>query len=384
MQESSALRPTDAMSLADTCLSISDKSVNALCLEPHRMTSRPKKIPIRYFSLLRDFLRQQGVDTTLLLRMAGIEEELFDERNAMLVPAQVEAFIASARRLTGRGDLGFELGCLIKMNSHDLLGYGMLSCRSVDEVMRLVVRHYHLMTETIALRYQRAGAYGEATYTPLTNMPLETLHFYYELLATAHCNQVSLILGPDAPSYDVHMSMPEPAHSARYRALAPARFHFDAGAPPGVRVIMGADLLDVALSMPNARVVQEVEERCEALGQRAPASDEGWGDLITMMLRESVGQALTLDDLAKRLSLSPRTIDRHLKNENLQFRDLSQKVRFERACELLCQPESSVSQVALSLGFSDTGNFSRAFRRVVGLSPSEYQRAASAPQPTQS
>ncbi len=348
------------------------------------MTSRSKKAPVRYFSLLRDFLRQQGVDTTLLLHMAGIEEALFDQRDAMLVPTQIEAFIASARRLTGRGDLGFELGSLIKMNSHDLLGYGMLSCRTFDEVMRLVVRHYHLMTETVALRYRRSGAYGEATYTPYTSMPIEALHFHYELLATAHCNQVRLFLGADTPAYDVHLSMPEPAHVARYRALTPVRFHFDAGAPLGVRVIMGADLLDFTLPMANARVVQEVDERCEALGQRAPASGEGWGDLITMMLREAVGQALTLDELAERLSLSARTIDRHLKNENLQFRDLSQKVHFERACELLSQPDCSVNQVALNLGFSDTGNFSRAFRRVVGLTPSEFQRTASAQLTTKS
>ncbi len=348
------------------------------------MTSRSKKAPVRYFSLLRDFLRQQGVDTALLLHMAGIDEAFFDQRNAMLVPTQVEAFIAAARRLTGRGDLGFELGSLIKMNSHDLLGYGMLSCRTFDEVMRLVVRHYHLMTETVAMRYHRSGGHGEVTYTPLTNMPLETLHFYYELLAIAHCNQVRLLLGPDTPAYDVHLSMSEPAHAARYRALPPVRFHFDAGAPPGVRVIMGSDLLDFALPMADARVVQEVDERCEALGQRAPTSGEGWGDLITMMLREAVGQALTLEDLAERLSLSPRTIDRHLKNENLQFRDLSQKIRFERACELLNRPGSSVNQVALNLGFSDTGNFSRAFRRVVGLTPSEYQRAAATPAPAKS
>ncbi len=87
------------------------------------------------------------------------------------------------------------------------------------------------------------------------------------------------------------------------------------------------------------------------------------------------GQALTLDDLARRIDLSSRTIDRHLKRENPQFRDLSQKVRFERACQLLAGPGASVNHVAPNLGFSDAGNFSRAFRRVVGISPSEYRRA---------
>ncbi len=339
------------------------------------MTPRIKRVPVRYFSLLRDFLRQRGVDTARLLQMAAIDEAAFDQRDATLAPREVEAFIASARRLTGRGDLGFEIGNLIKMNSHDLLGYGMLSCRNFDEVMRLVTRHYHLMTETFALRSRRSGASGEATYTPVTSMPLETLHFYYEALAVSHSNQVRMAVGADTPAFDVTLSMPEPAHLARYRALAPVRFHFDPNATPGVRVVMSAELLDTPLPMADPRVVRDVDERCGTLGQRGPAAGEGWGDFVTMMLREAVGQALTLDDLARRINLSSRTIDRHLKQENLQFRDLSQKVRFERACQLLAEPGASVNHVALNLGFSDAGNFSRAFRRVVGVSPSEYQRA---------
>jgi AraC-like DNA-binding protein len=93
-----------------------------------------------------------------------------------------------------------------------------------------------------------------------------------------------------------------------------------------------------------------------------------------MMLREAQGELVTLDDLARRINISTRTIDRYLKKENLQFRDLSQQVRFERARELLAEPGATVAQVALSLGFSDAANFSRAFRRVMGVSPSAYQR----------
>jgi AraC-like DNA-binding protein len=331
-------------------------------------------VPVRYFSLLRDIVRRQGVDTAQWLRMAGVDEARFEQRDATLLPLEVEGLVASARRLTGRSDLAFEMGRQIKMNSHDLLGYGMLSCRTVDEVMRLVVRHYHLMTETFTLRYQRTpGGRGEAVYTPTFAMPLEMLRFYYEVLAMAHQNQIALIFGGPTPAYDFHLAMPEPAHAARYLSLAPLRFHFDEPALPGIRVVMGADLLDQPLPMANARVVEDVDERCSALGQRPQADDASWGDYVTMMLREAHGELITLDDLARRVNVSARTIDRHLKKENLQFRDLSQQVRFERACELLTTPGATVAQVALSLGFSDAANFSRAFRRVVGVSPSEYQ-----------
>ncbi|ABM57583.1 helix-turn-helix domain-containing protein [Verminephrobacter eiseniae] len=338
------------------------------------MTAPAKRSPVRYFVLLLDALRRQGVETAQLLRKAGFEETRFDRRKMPLLPAEIEAFVASARQLTGRTDLGFEMGSLIKMNSHDLLGYGMWSCRNFDEVMWMVSRHFHLMTETFTMTYRRTRSHGEAVYTPVTSFAPETLRFMYEVMATSHGNQVRLTFGQDTPVYDIHLSMPEPSHIARYRALAPARFHFGERGLGGVRVVMGADLLDKALPMADPHVVKEVDERCGILGQRPPPGDPGWGDYVSMMLRDDLGELVTLDDLARRINLSARTVDRHLKKENLTFRDLSQKVRFERACELLADPAATVVQVALGLGFTDPASFSRAFRRVVGVSPGQFQQ----------
>ncbi|HYA76851.1 MAG TPA: AraC family transcriptional regulator ligand-binding domain-containing protein [Burkholderiaceae bacterium] len=341
------------------------------------MRTAPRRVPTRYFMLLLDALGSQGIDTEQLLGMAGLETREFDSHEGMLRPEQVEALIASARRLTGRTDLGFELGRRIKTTSHELLGYGMLSCRNLDEMLRLAVRHYHLLTETFTLRYRRNRGVGEAVYTPTLTMPLEMLHFYYEALATAHENQVRMLCGGDS-SYDIYLAMPPPPHARRYFELAPVRFHFDEFAPPGVRAVMGAELLDRPFPMANPRVVEKIDEQCGALGQRPPTGETGWGSYVMMMLRETKHNQLTLEDLAQRAQVSPRTIDRYLKKENLNFRDLSQQVRFQRARELLCVPGATVANVARNLGFRDAANFSRAFRRVMGMSPSDYQRNSNA------
>jgi AraC-like DNA-binding protein len=139
---------------------------------------------------------------------------------------------------------------------------------------------------------------------------------------------------------------------------------------------MEAALLDSPMPMPSPQVVRQVEERCEALARRPVPDAAGWGAYVTMMLREA-SDLVTLDNIAARLNVSARTIDRHLKKERLQFRDLSQQVRFERACEMLAAADATVSQIAERLGFSDAANFSRAFRRFVGVSPGDYQRRES-------
>lgn len=48
--------------------------------------------------------------------------------------------------------------------------------------------------------------------------------------------------------------------------------------------------------------------------------------------------------------------------------------RMERARGLLQQPTLSVTQIATQMGFRETSSFTRTFRRLTGLTPTEYRR----------
>ena len=50
------------------------------------------------------------------------------------------------------------------------------------------------------------------------------------------------------------------------------------------------------------------------------------------------------------------------------------KQRVKRAKELLRNPKLSVLDVSISVGFEQQNNFARAFRRVIGVSPTQFRR----------
>src|SRR5262252_681589 len=131
------------------------------------VTTRDRRVPVRYFALLLGWMTAHRIDVDRLLQAAGLARARLEQADGTLSQDEVMAFVGAARQVTGRGDLAFELGRLIKLNSHDVLGYGMLSCSSIDELLRLVARYYALITETFTLRYVRQPGYGEAIYTPL-------------------------------------------------------------------------------------------------------------------------------------------------------------------------------------------------------------------------
>lgn len=150
-----------------------------------------RRVPVRYFLPLIEALRSNGVDMARLLDRACIPRGLFESRESMLTALEVDAFILAATQITGREDLGFEMGRRIKMNSHDILGYGLMSSTSMDAFIRMTSRHYHLMVETWTMTYRRGPTHGECIYTPTVALSPLSMSFHLEALAMAHQTRCS-------------------------------------------------------------------------------------------------------------------------------------------------------------------------------------------------
>ncbi|MCZ8501456.1 helix-turn-helix transcriptional regulator [Vibrio lentus] len=71
-----------------------------------------------------------------------------------------------------------------------------------------------------------------------------------------------------------------------------------------------------------------------------------------------------LDSVASNLHISPRTLNRKLKQESVSFRRLFDKYRLELSLTLLNQNDGNITYVAHELGFSDSSAFSRAFKKL--------------------
>ncbi|CAM2185011.1 Transcriptional regulator, AraC family [Paraburkholderia sacchari] len=331
-------------------------------------------VPARYFLLLRDSLRAAGSSLEDLLSAAGIDPHSVRQPDSGLSIEQVESLIAHALRITGRSDLGFDWGRRLRLNSHDLLGYAMLSCTTVDQLLGLSARYYGLIAPMYRMEYQRTGDRAVIIFRPAVPMKSETLHLLQEVIAVSTHFQCIPLLSNPRPVYDIYMSMEEPPHVRRYRELAPARVHFSASTLPEVRIVTDTWSLDSPLPMADEYAVRMAEERCKAQLQRYRERGN-WTDWVIMMLNEAEDSQPTLEELAGLIGTSGRSLERYLKKEGSGYRDLAVQVRSDRARKMLLEGDMPVSQIAYRLGFTDLANFTRAFRRENGVSPSEFRRA---------
>jgi AraC-like DNA-binding protein len=86
------------------------------------------------------------------------------------------------------------------------------------------------------------------------------------------------------------------------------------------------------------------------------------------------GDAPTLANVAGRMSINLRTLQRRLADDNRTFRDLLAQSRCRYAVEALGVGRLSIAAIAARLGYSDPAHFARAFRAWTGDCPSSYQK----------
>jgi LacI family transcriptional regulator len=92
-------------------------------------------------------------------------------------------------------------------------------------------------------------------------------------------------------------------------------------------------------------------------------------------LRKNPSAQMRVEDVARQAGVSRRVLERRF--VELLHRtpaDEIRRVHLERACKLLVETDTSLSQVAEMAGFSSQAYFSDLFRRQMGLTPLQYRR----------
>ena len=112
---------------------------------------------------------------------------------------------------------------------------------------------------------------------------------------------------------------------------------------------------------------------------RKKESEQGHSRLKSVIAGLALAGTVSLETVAKQLGTSPRTLQRRLNRRGLCFWALVEQSRFEIAGALLRDTDLKVQEIAIRLGCSSPGGFSRAFARWAGCSPSAFRALSAGP-----
>lgn len=121
--------------------------------------------------------------------------------------------------------------------------------------------------------------------------------------------------------------------------------------------------------------LQEATQR--SLGIQAQQAQEEKKQAVLAFIKEHYGDAdLMIYPLCEELGCSESSLNRFIHEQlGLSFSDLLENTRMEAACALLQRDGLTVKAIAEQTGYASDASFRRAFKRVMGVSPSDYLRA---------
>lgn len=129
----------------------------------------------------------------------------------------------------------------------------------------------------------------------------------------------------------------------------------------------------IAASGALSQLLSLIQLRMNTAEPKSRTSEENLERTIDFM-HKNLGKRLTLAQLAKIASISPNHYGALFsKRYNHAPMEYFQRLKIQKACELLSTTNRQISEIGETLGFSDPYYFSRAFKKVMGIPPRDYR-----------
>jgi AraC-like DNA-binding protein len=312
----------------------------------------------------------RGVDVAAALARVGIDPAALADAEGRIELRHAFPFFAQVPELTGDPHFGLHAAALVPPGSLEALEYALRSCTTIGEALEQLARYYAVVDDRAALHVERQPARFTVVHTspPQLDAPRPAKEFLFAYLferGRAFTDAPFSVLG-------VRFRHPEPPDAAAQRAFFGAPVEYGAG----------VDALDLAHEVAAAPMRARDPGLSGVLGRvlddmmQALETKDLLGDVkacIGTLLRRG---APSLDEVARAMSTSGRTLQRRLHESGTKFSDVVADVQRELSVAYLRERKLSVGEVAYLVGFSDTTSFHRAFRRWTGDTPSAVRRGS--------
>ncbi|WP_339461990.1 AraC family transcriptional regulator [Pseudomonas sp. EA_105y_Pfl2_R69] len=313
-------------------------------------------------------LEMGGVDCRAIFPELGLDYAALEDPDARFPQDGMTRLWQRAVELSGDPAIGLNMAKVVRPASFHVVGYALMSSRTLKEGFARLVRYQRIIGEgaDLSFRPQRNG---------------------YELTLAIHGDRLP------AARQSCEASLAYALAFCRWmtgKPIRPQRVLFQGDPPadlqPFEQVFQGPLQFNAdhyGLLFERADMDMPLPTANESLAQ---LHDRFAGDYlarfsesrVTHLTRQVLCRLLPQGEprrevVAQALHLSQRTLQRRLQEEGSSFQQLLDDTRRELAQQYLAQPALSLLEVAYLLGFADPSNFFRAFRRWFGLTPGEYR-----------
>ena len=325
--------------------------------------------PVYARLVLRELERRNIDPAPLFAGISTCREELL--RGGDIAVDDFLHILGAGDRLLGNEQLGFLLGRNIHVFAMGPVGVAMASAPNLREGLQILESFTRLHATyvdidarstlqgmAVTILYRHDTGYMERFHTETAMMLLQQ---YLETLT-----------GSPVTDAMYRLAMPEPDNTDDYTNALKGQISFNAQSNEVVIPYRCLDAPSPYYHHELWRQAQVTLSRSLRQMRRHPGTP--FTQHIAGLLRSSEPPLPDLGQVAFDLNISQRTLNRRLQAERTSFRQLKSDAMAGWARQYLRDTDYSVEAIAEELGYRDTANFRRAFRKSQGCSPIEFRQ----------
>jgi AraC-like DNA-binding protein len=294
-----------------------------------------------------------------------------DDPHAQVSLQQETRFYRNCLQLAGDPSIGLQLGAAYGPQRYGIFGYAVLSAQTPRHALTLL-QNFGSLTFTWFSFAQKLV--GDTVVIGLH----DRMELDQEVRALLHDRDISAVikgfgdvLGKTLPV--TRVALPHDGHrrSRHYQAFFGCPVEFGAA---GSCIEFSSSILDLPLPHRDATASEYLRQQCQLLVSKL----RDQGQLIAsvrQLLLVRPGVFPDIEQVAERLSLSVRTLQRKLSDEGTSFQEVLDEVRFQLAKQYLSETRLPLQEISFLLGYNEPSNFTHAFKRWANMAPNFYRRS---------
>lgn len=310
-----------------------------------------------------------GAQREALLADAGVPAAWLDKPEQLITEDQLTRLIKTVWRATRDEFMGLSTS-RCKNGTFALMADYCLDSASLGAVLRKSARVYSIACDNVDTGLNESDDNRLVFFRlSLEDSSLDTDHMLQEFLLLMWQRFACWLVDQQIPFATTRFNYPPPPHVNEYRAMYPTELQFNAK-------VCGFALHEKYLQLPVTRSEAELavflKEAPAYILHRPDIDDSLRNRVRTLLANQSLKDMPSLDELAKMLHMTPRSIGRKLQEEGTSLRIIKSSLRREYAVKLMSTENLTVADISERVGFSETASFCRAFKRWTGKPPSQW------------
>lgn len=311
-----------------------------------------------------------GAPMDALLLAAGLDRANLLEPEQRFSKVSLLNLADSVMAATKTPDLGLYTGRITYLNQLNLQLYMSTVCETFREYLNLMPSLLRFAGDLGEVSIAREGSMIRLEWHPLWEQTRSARFLSDELLTSSAAIVNSLCIRP-IPVVKAHFTYAKPQDLGLLKDSFGDELLFDQELSC---LYFDAACLDYPLAQLNRSLSESVNQPIGHLFSEGAPDDVFLFELRSGLLNLLPSGGASIDQVAKRLNVSRRTLQRRLSERNTNFQQLLQNTRAELALGYLADKHLGITDIAFLLGYADQGSFSSAFKVWHGTSPREYRQ----------